>query len=606
MLRLDGLKNIITQLGTRRSRNAGVQVTPRRYLQLAELDVLQQDPLAMAVAYELPSDAITDLTISGLDEIEEVTALLDDLDWAAVLLEACTKARHYGGAAIWMVTDPEEDQATPLDYSRVNSVRRLVVMDRFELTRASETGGAWVETDPYSPDYLKPIIYRYTPAQGGTAETLRIHASRLIRLYGDPVPARVESSYDYWAAPVMEAVWRTLTQEAMAREGASEALYEVGAKKMLVGNLQEIISSPQGDEQLFNYMTMQQSAFSTLRAWIVGQGFDVTPHTTSFSGWAEVYDRLAQALASAARMPVTKLFGQAPGGLSTDDASAMRNWSARVGSYQRHVLTPATNRLLKTILLSTQGPTRGVEPESWMVSWSPYEIPSEAEEAATLKTKSEALAILVSNGAISPDEMRASVKSMSVELDADEAQVEMPAGLEMPAPVEASSIQEQALNGAQITSMVEVVTAVNSDLISRESGIAILMRAFQMSEQEASRLIGQPTTPEAEPIVADAESYTPPQGVQDNAKRALEVRESKPESERGMTEVGIARARDLSNGRPVSLETIKRMSSYFERHEVDKQGESWESQGKGWQAWHGWGGDEGRTWVNSILDGLDD
>jgi phage-related protein (TIGR01555 family) len=531
IIRLDGLKNIITSLGTRRSRNAGVQVTPRRYLQLDELDVLQQDPLAWTVAHELPSDAITDIDISGLDEIEEVIALLDELDWSAVLMEACAKARHYGGAAIWMVTDPEEDQATPM--TTVGSVRRLVVMDRFELTRASETGGAWVETDPYSPDYLKPIVYRYTPAQGGTAQTLRIHASRLIRLYGDPVPARIESSYDYWAAPVMEAVWRALTQEAMAREGASEALYEVGAKKMSIGNLQEIITNPQGDEQLFNYMTMQQSAFSALRAWIVGPGFDVTPHTTSFSGWAEVYDRLAQALASAARMPVTKLFGQAPGGLSTDDASAMRNWSARVGSYQRHVLTPATNRLIKVILTSTDGPTRGVEPERWMVSWSPYEIPSEAEEAATLKTKAEALAILVGNGAISPDEMRNSVKGMSVELDEE--------------------------------------------------------------------MLVQP-----QPIVADAESYTPPQGVRDNAARALEVRESKPESQRGMTAVGLARARDLSNGRPVSLETVKRMSSYFERHEVDKQGESWDEQGPGWQAWQGWGGDEGRTWVNSILDGLDD
>lgn len=605
MLRLDGLKNIITSLGTRRSRNAGIQITPRRYLQLDELDVLQQDPLAWTVAYELPSDAITDIELSGLDEIEEVEAVLDELDWAAVLLEACSKARHYGGAAIWMVTDPEEDQATPMDITRVNSVKRLVVMDRFELTRASETGGAWVETDPYSPDYLKPVIYRYTPAQGGTAETLRIHASRLIRLYGDAVPARVESSYDYWAAPVMEAVYRALTQEAMAREGASEALYEVGAKKMMVGNLQEIVSNPKGDEQLFNYMTMQQSAFSALRAWIVGPGFDVTAHTTSFAGWAEVYDRLAQALASAARMPVTKLFGQAPGGLSTDDASAMRNWSARVGSYQRHTLTPATNRLLQVIMGSSQGPTGGIEPDKWRVSWAPYEVPSEAEEASTLKTKVEALAILVGNGAISPDEMRSSIKSMGVELD-EEAQVELPAGLEVPLPVEASSIQEQALNGAQITSMVEVVTAVNIETISRESGIAILMRAFQMSEQEATNLIGQPTTPAPAPIVADAESYTPPQGVRDNAQRALEVREEKPESQRGMTAVGLARARDLSNGRPVSLETIKRMSSYFERHEVDKQGESWDEQGKGWQAWQGWGGDEGRTWVNSILDGLDD
>lgn len=605
MIRLDGLKNIVTALGTSRSRNAGVAVTGRRQLQLAELDSLQQEPLVWTIAHELPSDALTEVSITGVDELEELEGVLDELDWLAVALEACAKARHYGGAAVWVVTDPEEDQSTPLDLSRVQRVRRLVVMDRFELTRASETGGTWLEVDPYSPDYLKPVIYRYTPAQGGSAETLRIHASRLIRFYGEAIPARIESSYDYWAAPVIEGVYRQLTQEAMAREGGSEALYEVGAKKLLVGNLAEILTNPKGVDMLQEYMTTQQSAFSMLRAWLVGDGFDVTPHTTSFAGWAEVYDRLAQALATAARMPVTKLFGQAPGGLSTDDASAMRNWGARVGSYQRHVLTPATNRLVEIILRSSDGPTGGVEPEKWRVHWAPYEVPSEAEETATLKTKSEALAILVANGAIGPDEMRNSIKGMGVELEEDEAPIEMPAGLEMPAaPAEASSIQEQPFDEAQVKAMLDVATAVKGGQISRESGVAILMRAFQMSEPEATRLIGEPVAPV---IQADAEeSYTPPKGVQENAKRALEVRESKPESQRGMTEVGLARARDLSNGRAVSLETIRRMSSYFERHEVDKQGESWDDQGPGWQAWNGWGGDEARTWVNSILDGLDD
>ena len=101
----------------------------------------------------------------------------------------------------------------------------------------------------------------------------------------------------------------------------------------------------------------------------------------------------------------------------------------------------------------------------------------------------------------------------------------------------------------------------------------------------------------------DAEdSFVPPQAVRDNAQRALDVRESKPESQRGMTPVGLARARDLANGRAVSLDTIERMVSYFARHEVDKQGSTWDEQGKGWQAWMGWGGDEGRAWATRILE----
>lgn len=94
----------------------------------------------------------------------------------------------------------------------------------------------------------------------------------------------------------------------------------------------------------------------------------------------------------------------------------------------------------------------------------------------------------------------------------------------------------------------------------------------------------------------------PPQGVADNARRALEVRARKPESERGMTAVGIARARDLANRVSVSEDTIRRMLAYFERHEVDKQGASWDEQGKGWQAWNGWGGDDGWAWARRKVD----
>lgn len=97
----------------------------------------------------------------------------------------------------------------------------------------------------------------------------------------------------------------------------------------------------------------------------------------------------------------------------------------------------------------------------------------------------------------------------------------------------------------------------------------------------------------------------PPQTVADNARRALEVRARKPESQRGMTAVGIARARDLANRVALSEDTIRRMLAYFERHEVDKQGETWDEQGKGWQAWNGWGGDDGFAWARRKVEQFD-
>ena len=105
------------------------------------------------------------------------------------------------------------------------------------------------------------------------------------------------------------------------------------------------------------------------------------------------------------------------------------------------------------------------------------------------------------------------------------------------------------------------------------------------------------------------DSFTPPQGVREEAAKALRWIADGHAGD-GFTAVGSARARDLSNGRAVSVSTLKRMRSYFARHAVDKQGEGW-SQGDagfpspGRVAWAAWGGDAGRTWANDVLSRVD-
>jgi len=99
-------------------------------------------------------------------------------------------------------------------------------------------------------------------------------------------------------------------------------------------------------------------------------------------------------------------------------------------------------------------------------------------------------------------------------------------------------------------------------------------------------------------------NYIPTKEMAENARMALKVRDSKPDSQKGMTLVGLNRARDLIARRPLSEDTVRRMKAFFDRHEVDKQGSTWSDKGKGWQGWHGWGGDAGYTWSKDIVKRL--
>jgi len=92
---------------------------------------------------------------------------------------------------------------------------------------------------------------------------------------------------------------------------------------------------------------------------------------------------------------------------------------------------------------------------------------------------------------------------------------------------------------------------------------------------------------------------TPPHDVAEAARRGLRLRE---EYGRGGTEVGVARARDLSNRRNLSDETIDRMVSFFARHSVNRDREGWSRGDDGYPAaslvaWLLWGGDPGRRWA---------
>jgi ATP-dependent protease ClpP protease subunit len=94
------------------------------------------------------------------------------------------------------------------------------------------------------------------------------------------------------------------------------------------------------------------------------------------------------------------------------------------------------------------------------------------------------------------------------------------------------------------------------------------------------------------------------QPTDEMAREAARGLEWRREFGRGGTEIGVARARDISNRATLSPETIGRMVSYFARHEVDKQAQGFRPGEDGYPsagriAWALWGGDAGQSWANS-------
>lgn len=102
--------------------------------------------------------------------------------------------------------------------------------------------------------------------------------------------------------------------------------------------------------------------------------------------------------------------------------------------------------------------------------------------------------------------------------------------------------------------------------------------------------------------------FNPPKLVQEAAQRALDwIAEGKAGS--GFTTVGRVRAGQLARGETISEDTVRRMRSYFARHQVDKRATGFNRGEAGYPspgrvAWDAWGGDAGELWVNNIVDGL--
>jgi hypothetical protein len=492
-----------------------------------------------------PNEALRpgfELKMEDKELSEKVMARVEDLKVVPAFLKAMHFERAYGGGAIWpVINDSNPKLEEPLNLARVSEIKHLVVFE----PRECRPREYYSDTD--DEKLGEPMTYEVAPRFRGVGAVdggrQIIHETRLITFPGIRV-SRGQVTVNGWGDSAFTRVWEVLRDYGISWDATAILLHEFSQASMKIKGLAELIARDKNDA-IRARIEAVELARSTINAVLMDSEEQFERTQTPVTGLRELLDGFAQRVAAAANQPVTLLMGMSPSGLNATGESDIRFFYDRVDVDRQLKIRPRLEHMIKLIMLDNSGPTGGKEPDVWSVDFNPLWQPSDKEKAETRKIVSETDKNYVDMTAVTPDEVAVSrfggdTYSMEMVIEAPEDREEPEEeAVETPEPGAeagpgaadpATEIQKQAMNGAQVASLVSVVEQVNTKVISRKSGINILKVAFQLTEAEAEAIIGDPVEPPA-PEPAPVPPGPPPPGPPPPPAEGTEA-ESEPPDER--------------------------------------------------------------------------
>jgi phage-related protein (TIGR01555 family) len=391
-----GMVNLVSGIGG--ARDSGQAARPnvqRLLLSDGELEALGRDTVYRRLCALMPDYATQQgWTVSdGTPLTDPLAKQMRELRVAARLAEADESARTYGRAALWpIVTDEAPSLEEPLNIATVSKVHAVHALTYRELFAVE-----W-ETDIRSPDVGKPRLYSITPAN--TGRTYRVHASRVALFLGDPL-LPTDRSNSRLGYPLAFQWWDAIRDMGQISASAARAAQElsVGIFKMPTAATKSTSSDATSFAQRMALLAMGKSVAQAMvlmgdeeyrRESIPGTGFD------SFSTTAR------QMLSLVTGYPEQLLFGTAPGGLNTDGDSWWRNWTNTVNAYQIRRYQDPLRWLCRVLYAEAGG-----EPEKWELTFDPLGALDSKSRAEIRLLTAQADQIEVTNGVLTPEEVRA-------------------------------------------------------------------------------------------------------------------------------------------------------------------------------------------------------
>lgn len=423
-IREDGWENPVTGLGGLRDKAMAHTIKPVTQLSDEQIDALfNGDDLAARIVNDLPQDACRAgflLTIKGTESDESTSTareILDEAKRLQVMLklrQAWIWGRAYGGGAVFVGAVDGKKVSKPLDLDDVRTLRFLNVLRRPQLRIEKR----YDRVD--EPKFGEPELYRIVVRGQPTQQV--IHESRLIMFGGQLTARSGEASVEEWDYSVLQRVLDAVRMSSSSWMSVSHLLLDASQGVLKIKDFLKMLAA-KGEDQLRKRMAMVDLGRAVCRALVVdadSEGFERV--ATSFAGIPETLEKIMLRVSSAAEMPQTKLFGRAPSGMNATGESDMKTWYDRVDLARDEMLKPALEQIVRLIMATADGPTKGKQLDEWEIHFPPLVQQSDKERADAFKVKADALVGLVNGQIIDP--LEAALK-LAHDGDIDELDVDL-------------------------------------------------------------------------------------------------------------------------------------------------------------------------------------
>lgn len=393
-LRADGLVNAFTAHGTRRDVRSYTKHRTKALRDTEAIDLRRGNWLARKICEWLPSDCFRKgykLSLPGDKELaEKVMTVAESLQLNQRIVEAGQMERAAGGAALFPVIEGALGSlSSPLELDkspRIVAVKAIHLLEPRELEPAT-----WYQQLDH-PKFRQPETYRVWPITSGTGASspVTVHESRLVIFGGRRVS--VEQLPDQrwgWGDNELTPVYEALYDYGMSWGSAATILRNFSQRVIKFKQLAEILKEEGGEALVTRRAEMMDMIANTLRILPLDAEDDLVNVASSVGGLADLLIELAQVVSAAAGMTMTRLFGRSAGGLNATGEHDQQIDHDTIANEQANKYTCRVEQLIRLIMLSTNGPTKGKEPPVWSIEWKPLKQQSEKEVAETRKLTAE-------------------------------------------------------------------------------------------------------------------------------------------------------------------------------------------------------------------------
>lgn len=340
------------------------------------------------------------------DQIEAIEAEEARLGYWSKLLQAKTMARLWGGAAIYIGTK-DVDLSEPLDFERMKKggITYLTVVSRRDVTAGE------VEQDVLSEFHGLPKYFEVT----GSSSTamVRIHPSRLAVFIGAPTgDSLLPMGATYgWGDSILAHVYSAMRNADATAANIASLVFEANVDVFRIPDFMLSLADPEYRARILERFNLAATAKGNNKALLLDKDEEYDRKQIAFATLPEVMQSFLQMAAGAADIPVTRLLGQSPAGMSATGESDMLNYYDRISSIQSLEMTPALYRLDECLIRSALGS----RPDEIFYSWSPLKQMTEKELAEIGKMNADTAAVLVNTGLFTAEELRTVVANQFIE-----------------------------------------------------------------------------------------------------------------------------------------------------------------------------------------------